>query len=217
MDGIEVQIPKDKEEVYFKVCKQWEEITKYTLEYDKYKQMFIKNVNNYHAIYESGKIKRKGCFETYQDIISLGDYHKNTSMNIIPLALNEYLVNGTQIEEFIINHKDIFDFFIGEGSESSPVKGKPVFLLTGENENKINIFKIIESRFLRYYASEGNNSKVKKYTLSKEYKDLSKTNLHSDTKVAICEKLNKNYKIENFDVNYTWYINETYKILNNGK
>lgn len=208
-DGVEVQIPKDSEDIYNKVCNKWASITKYTLEYNEYKQMCIRDVNNYHAVYTNGKIKRKGCFETYSDIVAVKDYHKNTSMNIVPLALNEYLVNGTDIEEFIRNHKDIFDFFLSEGNKKSPSKekGEPIFLLTGVNKFDVNEFKHISSRCLRYYAS---NEGV---TLTKEYENLQKSNVHKDTKVTICEKLKPKYKIENFDINYDWYIAEANKIL----
>jgi hypothetical protein len=208
-DGVEVQIPKDSEDTYNKVCDKWASITKYTLEYNEYKQMYIRDVNNYHAIYTNGKIKRKGCFETYSDIVAVKDYHKNTSMNIVPLALNEYLVNGTDIEEFIRNHKDIFDFFLSEGNKksTSKEKGEPIFLLTGVNKFDVNEFKHISSRCLRYYAS---NEGV---TLTKEYENLQKSNVHKDTKVTICEKLKPKYKIENFDINYDWYIAEANKIL----
>jgi hypothetical protein len=130
-------------------------------------------------------------------------------MNIVPLALNEYLVNGTDIEEFIRNHKDIFDFFLSEGNKKSPSKekGEPIFLLTGVNKFDVNEFKHISSRCLRYYAS---NEGV---TLTKEYENLQKSNVHKDTKVTICEKLKPKYKIENFDINYDWYIAEANKIL----
>lgn len=43
-DGITVRIPKNKREEFIDICKRWEEITKYTLEYTNYQIMVIRDV-----------------------------------------------------------------------------------------------------------------------------------------------------------------------------
>ncbi len=103
-DGVTVCIPHKKEEEVLKVCKDWEKYTKLTLEYATYSKMIIRDVNNYIAVSESGKIKEKGAFETKKD------WHKDNSFMIIPLAVREYFVNGTPVAETIRNHKNIIDF-----------------------------------------------------------------------------------------------------------
>lgn len=51
------------------------------------------------------KIKRKGAYE-YDGL----DWNKNFSSLVIPKAAEHALVHGGDIEDFIKNHKDIYDF-----------------------------------------------------------------------------------------------------------
>lgn len=51
------------------------------------------------------KIKRKGAYE-YDNL----DWNKNFSALVIPKAAEHALVYGGDIEEFIRNHEDIYDF-----------------------------------------------------------------------------------------------------------
>ena len=40
-------------------------------------------------------------------------YNKDWSMRVVPKALHAYFLHGTPIDEFIRNHKNIYDFCIG--------------------------------------------------------------------------------------------------------
>jgi hypothetical protein len=103
-DGVTISVPRKLEEKILEVCKNWEKETKLTLEYASYSKMIIRDVNNYIAVSESGKIKEKGAFETKKD------WHKDNSFMIVPLAVREYFVNGTPIEDTLRNHENILDF-----------------------------------------------------------------------------------------------------------
>ena len=103
-DGVTVKIPREKRGQIIDICEKWEQETKLTLEYADYASMIIRDVNNYIAVSEEGKIKEKGAFETKKD------WHKDNSFMIVPIAVREYFVNGTPIEETLNNHKNIFDF-----------------------------------------------------------------------------------------------------------
>lgn len=103
-DGVTILYDNMLRDDIIKICKEWEQITKLQLEYADYSQMIIRDVNNYIAVTEDGKIKEKGAFETKKD------WHKDNSFMIVPIAVREYLVNGTPIEETLNNHKNIFDF-----------------------------------------------------------------------------------------------------------
>ena len=96
MDGITFIYNKKDTELLNKIIKWWEELTKLKLEYANYKQMIIRDVNNYISITTSGKVKTKGIFEDYDDIIKAGAYHKDTSAMIIPKALKAYSGEGDQ-------------------------------------------------------------------------------------------------------------------------
>ena len=107
-DGLTCKFKKQYEDQYNQICKEWEEITKLQLEYAYYSKMIIRDVNNYTAIYTNGKPKCKGSFE-YEDL----PLHKNKSALVIRIAIFNYFVNNTPIEETIKNHKNILDFCIG--------------------------------------------------------------------------------------------------------
>jgi len=53
-DGITCKVPNDKHSInmYYNICKEWESITKLTLEYAEYSKMVIRDVNNYLAVYK---------------------------------------------------------------------------------------------------------------------------------------------------------------------
>lgn len=206
-DGCELIIPKDKEELYFSICKEWENLTKYELEYFDYSIMFMRDVNSYLGVYTNGKIKRKGIFEIYEDFVGMKAWNKNPSFLIIPLALQAYFVEKKDIRQFIRNHQNIYDFL-------GAVKKKSDFELYyyDKQGNKHNCQKIT-----RYYLAKNSYYLVKDYGHKKDAKTGKMK--HVTTKVEAnngCKVLNKvtdenalNYK----DLDYNYYISETEKII----
>ena len=55
-----------------------------------------------------GKIKRKGAYCHSNDL----GWHQNHSAQIVPKAAEAALIHGADIETFIRNHDDIFDFML---------------------------------------------------------------------------------------------------------
>jgi hypothetical protein len=105
-DGFEFLVDKEYEQQAEQMCKDWEALTKLTLEGDSYSKMVISNVNNYVAVYSDGvKFKSKGAYE-WRDLPN----HKNHSALIVKMAAEEYILNGKDPEEYIRNHKNHFDF-----------------------------------------------------------------------------------------------------------
>jgi DNA polymerase elongation subunit (family B) len=102
-DGVTIKIgaTPEKEAQIMAVCKKWEQETKLTLEYANYSKMIIRDVNNYIAVGVDGKVKEKGIFETKKD------WHKDNSYMVVPIAVREYLINDTPIEETLRNHPNI--------------------------------------------------------------------------------------------------------------
>jgi hypothetical protein len=103
-DGVTIRHDKKKKAEIEGICKEWERITKLTLEYANYDKMIIRDVNNYIAVSTDGKIKEKGAFETKKD------WHKDNSFMVVPLAVRNYLVYNTPIEETLAKHDNIYDF-----------------------------------------------------------------------------------------------------------
>ena len=137
-DGVTVSVPRKNEEQILDVCKNWEQETRLTLEYADYAKMIIRDVNNYIAVREDGKIKEKGAFETKKD------WHKDNSYMIVPMAVREYFANGTPISETLRNHENILDFC----GRYKATKGWHVeyVYLDGNEEKRLNFGKIY--RFL---------------------------------------------------------------------
>lgn len=137
-DGVTVSVPRKNEEQILAVCKKWEQETRLTLEYADYAKMIIRDVNNYIAVGEDGKIKEKGAFETKKD------WHKDNSYMVVPMAVREYFVNGTPISETLCKHENILDFC----GRYKATKGWHVeyVYLDGNEEKRLNFGKIY--RFL---------------------------------------------------------------------
>ena len=77
-DGITALVPREIQPFFKLWCDEWECITGLKLEHATYDQMFIRDVNNYIAIDEKGKIKRKGA---YWYPITEDDYHGSSGSN----------------------------------------------------------------------------------------------------------------------------------------
>ena len=137
-DGVTVSVPRKNEEKIISICQKWEQETKLTLEYADYAKMIIRDVNNYIAVYEDGKVKEKGVFETKKD------WHKDNSYMIVPIAVRDYFANGTPISETLHKHENILDFC----GRYKATKGWHVeyVYLDGNEEKRLNFGKIY--RFL---------------------------------------------------------------------
>lgn len=103
-DGVTYKCPRQYIDHTRSLCHWWEQLTGLVLEEALYSRMMIRDVNNYIAEYEGGKLKRKGAYE-YQV-----QFHQDPSALIVPKAAEARLVHGTDIGEFIRGHKDPFDF-----------------------------------------------------------------------------------------------------------
>jgi hypothetical protein len=110
-DGIVSHLSKEKEQEYYRICREWEVIVGNAemgkLEYTYYSKLVQTSVSHYLAVKPDGQVKKKGSFATS------GELHKNKSRRIIPISLEKYFLHGTPVQETIRNHDNIFDFSIG--------------------------------------------------------------------------------------------------------
>jgi hypothetical protein len=198
-DGCEIIIPKQYENLYYEKCKEWENTTKLTLEFQDYTKMWIRDINNYGCVNTERVVKNKGCFEVDKKIGSEPAYHKDNSFRIIPLALQEYFVKGIPVEETIKNHTNIYDFC-----------GRQKF--TKESYGQIhyikNNYEITEKqqKNTRYYISNKGATFIKYYN---------KGTSEVINKGFLVNVFNKFEQKENYDINYSFYIKECYKEINN--
>lgn len=205
-DGGEMIIPKEYEDKYYQICKEWEVLTNLELEFADYKKLIIFDVNNYISIYSDGKTKCKGRCE-FENI----PLHKNRSHNIIPIAFYEYFVNNIPIEDTIYNHKNIFDFCAGVRAKKSEKGGYSHYELHSIKGSDIVKKKL--SKTVRYFISNKGQYLVKVYENGgvEQVEAPMKIN-KSRTKDWKVTYFNKSYQLDNFkdyNIDYSYYISKT--------
>lgn len=223
-DGVTVMLPRSSAPLVDNIARQWEQFTLLTLETVEYSTMAIRDVNNYVAIDIDGKVKTKGAYTSRRE------WHQNHSAMVIPMAATDYIVNGTDPEQFIKNHTDFFDFLL---MAKVPRSSK---LLHGEKQIQ---------NITRYYPSTSGDYLVKempplKTQTDKHAKHVAILNDPSTTwadKINITKQwggalpsccpprrigIDKQYRVLTCNniadgrpelINYDYYINETHKLI----
>lgn len=102
-DGIVIKCPKDKEGVLSRCIAAWEKATNLKTEETRYKSIHSRDVNNYIAIKEDGKVKTKGVFAP-------SGLQKNPQNEICTEAVVAYLKDGVALTKTIYGCKDIRKF-----------------------------------------------------------------------------------------------------------
>lgn len=160
-DGLTVKVHKKYVEQMKSICKRWENLTQLELENVKYSKMIIKDVNNYIAVKEEGGVKRKGAAFIHKKAPGELELHKNFSMLVVPKALEEYFINGTDPEQYIKNHDNIHDFFKRTKINKSDILHYRVY----DENNEVSISDEVQ-RVTRYYVSgtQDYSKETKKYS-----------------------------------------------------
>ena len=195
-DGFEYIIEKSKIEEADKWVKWWEGVTKLQMEGDTYSKMFIRDVNNYISITESGKVKLKGAYE-FMDYDKLG-WHKNHSAMVIPMAVKAHLVDGVDFEEFIRLHGNKYDFML---RTKVPRNSKLVLVVDGEDIEQQNI--------CRYYPSKTGGKLVKIMPPLQEGGEWRRLGIDTDWNVQICNNISE-FK---GDIDFNYYIEQAAKLI----
>lgn len=214
-DGLECIVPRKEEERYNQICKEWEKETKLSLEFVDYKQMIIRDVNNYIAIDSKDNVKYKGCFEIIKE------YHKDPSFPIVPIALSEYFVYGRPIEDTIKNggkyrvfeegklvdkEIDILDY-AGRAKFKSDSHGEMRRIEFSNRGPQLVVDK--QQKTTRYLVTKDGNTFVKIFNdgresfINKGYKCTEFNNLVDNAETDY-----------DYNLDYDFYIDECYKIKN---
>jgi hypothetical protein len=189
-DGFEISIPREYEELYSSICKEWEVLTMLELEFENYQKMIISDVNNYIAVYTNGKTKAKGKYE-YKDI----PLHKNKSHSIIPTSVFHYWVHGIPIEETIKNHRNIFDFCGGVRARSSGERGASWYELQKIDGEDLKITKL--SKTVRYYICKTKDDGY----LFKKYQNGTVEHVEAPSRNG---RIFKDWKVKYFNKSFTY-------------
>ena len=151
-DGITVKYPRQHEELYYKICDDWQKHVKLELEYADYESMHIANVNNYIARYTNGKVKLKGAYVSDE----LG-WHQNHSAKVIQMAAVTEMLEGVPVEEFIRNHKNKYDFLL----RTKVPRSSSLVLLTPLDDEGLEFEETKLQNICRYYACKEGGKLVK--------------------------------------------------------
>jgi hypothetical protein len=187
-DGVTVRLPRTEMAHLQEVRHWWERLTGLELEEAIYRSMMIRDVNNYLAVYESGKVKRKGAYEYNLS------WHQNAGGLVIPKVAEKVLVEGAPIRETVENWPELMDFMLRTKVPRSS------YLRWGE-ETVQNIS--------RYYIAKGGKPLMKWMPpLAKKPNEWRKIGVESGWDVQVCNDL----KDAVLPVNYDYYIAEVEKL-----
>ena len=197
-DGITLQFDKQYLNKLEEIKTSWEKFTNYELEEAIYTKMIVRDVSNYISLYDNGKIKHKGCFEIDKEL------HKDNSFRIVPIALENYYIKGISIEETLRNHKNILDF-CGRIKIDSRFELEFHSIKYDENNQPYKSVEQLQKE-TRYLVTKNGG------TIYKKNKDGKLTGINVGYTFNIYNVHNKT--IDDFNIDYAFYIRESNKIIN---
>lgn len=188
-DGIECIIPKESEQDYYSIVNQVGKEFNLIFEHEKYKQIVYQNVNSYICeTYNSKKpLKQKGLF------VESPDLSNSTDFLIIPKALKAYFIDGVDVEQFVRNHTEIYDFCCSKKVDKS-------YYVTWTSPEGVTSK---QQRLNRFYASTKGGYILKN-------RDGSFSHLLKASGVQIYNNYTPEFPK---DINYTYYIKEIKSII----
>lgn len=193
-DGFEVYINRKDLDKYDRLVKAWEDYVGLEMEVVDYKSMYIRDVNNYYAIYTDGNIKQKGAYE-WRDLA----WHKNMSSLVIPMAVEHEVLGKGSAEDFIKTHKETYDFML---RTKVPRSCKLVAVSPDGSEDEVQ-------NICRYYPSVDGVKLVKLMPNEDSDTGWKRLGISTEWNVTVCNDM----KEFNWGVNYDYYLNETRKLL----
>jgi hypothetical protein len=194
-DGVTVRLPRSAINELKSVKSWWELMTGLELEDVIYSSMFIRDVNNYVAISESGKVKTKGAY------VSTPGWHQNHSAIVIAKAAEENLVKGVDLKEFIVNYNDDYGFLL-----------RTKVPRTSRLVSDWGFDEVVEQNVCRYYMANSGAELVKIMPPLAKAKNPTKErriSVHAGYPVEICNRFTG---IDRSRLNVDWYVGEAKKL-----
>lgn len=196
-DGIVIKLPRDKFNVYKDITDRWNATNRMGADYEEYKMIVSRDINNYFDIQTNGKIEYKGALDPKQ---YLKELKKGYDAPVVAVAVFEYLVNNVPVMTTLRNHKDILDFCKTQNVGRQ-------FEVVYDICEKGKIIHIHSQRHVRFYVS------TKGVIIQKENKTSgAKSKLAGGNSVCILNSLN-DLPIEERNIDYSYYYKECYKII----
>ena len=193
-DGFEFIIDRNKFDQVEDLVRKWEQYVGLQMELAIYDHMYLRDVNNYISIYDNGEIKHKGQY-VYEGL----GWHQNHSALVVPMAVEHEVLSKGSVEDFIMNHKDPYDFLL-----STKVPRSSRLVLVSECGLDIDLQNIC-----RYYPSTTKGKLVKIMPPLEEGGEERRLGIMTEWDVKVCN----NMKDFTWEINYDYYISEALKLL----
>ena len=233
-DGLTIRVKRDLEWLVNEISEWWQSATGLALERADYTMMYIRDVNNYLAVDEKGKVKRKGAYESALpgDRNPLG-WHQDCSALIVPKAAEAAIVHGYDVETWIRDQTDEFDFMLrakvprashlmhGDVEVQSTTRyyvstdGAPLCKVSPPADDMpVGQFKRASKvglrEYLEWHRINGNVYNPNIHTKNKSTYEERRMQIQAGWLASICNKAS-DFRWEN--LNYDWYVGEAKKLL----
>ena len=197
-DGIVIKLPRDKMDEYKRITAEWNETNQMSADFETYKIIVSRDVNSYFDIQTDDTTEFKGALDPLQ---YRKNYSKGYDMPIVAKAVYEYFVNNTPVMETLQNHTDILDFCKTQNV------GKQFDVVYDYVEN--GEIKTHHSQpHVRFYVSTSGVVIQKEHRTTKQ-----RSRLASGLPVRLLNSLDDK-DISERNINYKYYYDEAYKIIN---
>ena len=144
----------------------------------------------------NGEVKTKGAYEVLP-FDKIG-FHKNQSAMIIPMAVLSELLGLERHREFILNHKDEYDFFL---RAKVPRSSRLVMVKDG--------IEIPQQNICRYYPSVNGGKLVKIMPPLVKGGDERRLGIDTEWDVSTCNNVS-DFK---WDIHYDYYISKAKELI----
>jgi len=194
-DGVTVKIKRKYRKLYDEISRKWQDDVKLELEFADYSAMFIRDVNNYIAVYTNGKVKRKGAYQ-YEDL----QWHQNHSALIVPRAAEAFMLYGKDLEDFVRFHPTDYDFML-----RAKVDRSSRLVMVDKNGVESE-----QQRICRYFACKNGGQLVKIMRPLAGKTEDRRFDIDKGWNVRICNKL---ADFDRLDVDYDYYVDQARKLV----
>ena len=195
-DGVTIRVKKTDIDKMHQINDWWSKLTQYELERTDYSKIIFSTVNDYLAVKTDGEVKKKGDFLTDFEL------HKNKSGRIVPIALEQYFINGTPVADTICNHRNIYDFAMRQRATKD-------FHFEGRSESGTMVY----NKLIRYYVSNMGEKLLKVKNVDTDSRAAAISQVEAgDWLMTVCNHLAPNHPLDN--INYSYYIEKAERIIN---
>lgn len=192
-DGLTVRVPRKNKCKVDEAVVMWQTLTGLELEEAIYKTMMIRDVNNYIAVYENGKVKRKGAYEYDMD------WSQNHGGLVIPKVAEKVLVDGAPIRQTLEQWPEIMDFML-----RTKVPRSSYLAIEREGQDPQQLQNIT-----RYYIAQGGGRLFKWMPPLKGKQEWRKIGVESGWGVQPCNDIRDAGKLP---VDFDYYVREVEKL-----